>query len=193
MRGRVILVRHGESVGNATQTFTDSPEAPLTEFGRVQARESGEILRRQFQPIRLISSPFRRAYESAEIIAEELSLPIEVEPDVREQYLGDLHGQPYEAARRSPGFNELPFGEWRPPNGETLREVRERAAPVFANLARAHAEDDVAVICHSGTIRALWSFITGSWQLARGVENGELLVCPHDGEQFGDPQLVTLS
>jgi probable phosphoglycerate mutase len=191
MRGRLILVRHGESVGNATETFTDSPEVPLTELGRAQARESAELLSKLFRPVRLISSPFRRAVETAEIIAEVLALPIDVEPNVREQDLGDLHGQPYEAAPRSPGFHQHHFGQWRPPNGETLSEVRDRAVPVLARLARAHSEVDITIVCHGGTIRALWSFFAGSWEVARGIDNAEFLVCPHDGEHFGEPELLS--
>ncbi len=193
MQGQLILVRHGESVGNATETFTDSPEVPLTELGCAQARESAETLRKRFRPVRLISSPFRRAHQTAEIIAEALALPVEVEPDVREQNLGDLQGQPYELALHSPGFREQPIGQWRPPNGETLSEVRERAVSVLARLARAYPASDVVVVCHAGTIRAVWSFLAGSWDVARGINNGELLVCPHSGEHFGEPKLVTLS
>jgi probable phosphoglycerate mutase len=190
--GRIILVRHGESEGNATRTFTHSPEVPLTDSGREQARRSGEILRDRFRPVRLISSPFRRAHQTAEIIGEVLSLPVEIEQDVREQHLGDLHGKPYEAAYESPGLADNPVWEWRPPRGETLREVRARAAPVIEQVIRAHPDEDVVVVCHGGTMAALWAHVAGAWEKALPVRNGDLLVLPHDGERFRQPELLAL-
>jgi broad specificity phosphatase PhoE len=192
VNGRLILVRHGESEGNATRTFTHSPEVPLTDPGREQARRSGEVLRDRFQVVRLISSPFRRAHQTAEIISAVLSLPIEVEEDVREQHLGELHGQPYESALASPGFSDLPVWEWRPPGGETLCEVRDRAVPVIERVARAHPTNDVAVVCHGGTIVALWSHVAASWEKTLPVRNGDLLVVRHDGERFSEPELLAL-
>ena len=38
--GKLILVRHGESEGNALRRFTDSPEVNITELGRRQALEA---------------------------------------------------------------------------------------------------------------------------------------------------------
>ena len=102
------MVRHGESEGNATRTFTLSDEVPLTDLGRTQARSTAEILRGRFAPVRLISSPFRRARQTADEIASILGLPIEIEPDVREQHPGELRGRPYGEALGSPGFAAPP-------------------------------------------------------------------------------------
>jgi probable phosphoglycerate mutase len=192
MRGRLILARHGESVGNATRTFTDSPEVTLTDLGRAQARRSAEILKERFSPVHLISSPYRRARDTAEIISSVLDLAIEVEPAVREQSYGELRGQPYEVARTSPGFAEIPRWDWRPPGGETLREVRARSAPALGRVARTYPDEHAVIVCHGGTIWALWSHVVDDWERAGPIGNAELLVIAHDGERFTEPEVVPL-
>ena len=76
--GRLLLVRHGESEGNALRRFTDSELVPLTQRGREQAERAAALLRARFAPARIVSSPFTRAQQTAEIIASALVLPIEI-------------------------------------------------------------------------------------------------------------------
>lgn len=190
MGGRLILVRHAESEGNATRTFTSSPEVPLTEHGREQARRTGALLRERFRPVRLVSSPYRRALQTAELIGERIGLRIEIEGAVREQHFGELAGRPYEASADTPGFGELPRWEWRPPGGETLTEVRARAAPVLARLAREHVGEEIVVVTHGGTILALWAHLIDSWEEARSVGNADVCLVPHDGRRLGAPTVM---
>ena len=70
VRGSLIWVRHGESLGNAVQRFTRTHHAPLTALGQEQARRTGALIQKRFEPVRLISSPYRRAQMTAEIIGE---------------------------------------------------------------------------------------------------------------------------
>ncbi len=69
MRGAILLVRHGESEGNAARTFSPSTQVPLTERGRRQAAATAEILRGRFAPVRLVTSSFRRAHQTADGLA----------------------------------------------------------------------------------------------------------------------------
>ncbi len=193
MTGRVILVRHGESVGNESRRFTETDEAGLTDLGRAQARVAAGVLQTRFSPARLVASPFRRALHTAELISRELDLDLDVQEEFREQYFGDLRGQPYEAAVETPGFDPSARWEWRPPGGETLLEVQSRAAPAVRRIAKEHPGEHAVVVCHGGTIWALWSHVIGTWEKASGIGNCDLLVLPHDGATFGDPELIPTS
>ncbi len=195
MSGRLIFVRHGESEGNALRTFTRTHHAPLTAKGEDQARQAGELIRSRFSPARLVSSPYRRAHQTAQIIAEALGAGtappiVEIEEELREQSMGALHGQPYDAALSSPGFDRLPRWEWRPPGGETLIEVQARALPAALRILRAHPSSEVVLVSHNGTIHSLWAHFAGSWESARGIPNAALLILPHDGEKPGEPELI---
>jgi broad specificity phosphatase PhoE len=68
---RIFVVRHGESVGNATRDDPGRSEAEkdrLTDQGRAQARAAGAMLE-QCGVVRLCHSPAVRARESAEAAA----------------------------------------------------------------------------------------------------------------------------
>ena len=77
--GRILLVRHGESEGNATRTFTPNTEIPLTDVGRAQARRAAEVISEQFTPVLVVASPYSRARETGEIIATSLRLEVHLE------------------------------------------------------------------------------------------------------------------
>ncbi len=188
--GRLLLVRHGESQANALRRFTESDQNPLSPAGREQAGRAAAFLRARFAPMRIISSPFTRAQETAEIIASSLAMPIDLEPAVREQFLGTLHGQPYDAALSAPGFESLPRWQWRPPGGETLLEVQARAVPALLAIARATVGMDVVVTSHSGTIQAFWAHVEGSWEAVPPVPNCSVVLVEHDGAQFAEPELL---
>jgi hypothetical protein len=76
--GELIMVRHGESESNGSRIFAGSSEVPLTEVGRRQARQLAGRISLRFKPQRVVSSKFKRALETAEIIADTLQLPLEV-------------------------------------------------------------------------------------------------------------------
>lgn len=64
----VYFVRHGESEANVAPVF-QSPDSPLSERGRHQAQLIGERVS-QLRFDALISSPFARARETAQVIAQ---------------------------------------------------------------------------------------------------------------------------
>ena len=129
--GKLIMVRHGESEGNAIRRFTTSGEAKITDLGRRQAMEAAQKIKLKFRPIRVIASTFARARETGLIIAAELGIPIEYEAEFREQSLGDLAGQPYESIANDPTFDPKRSWVWRAPNGESHEDVLKRVGPVL--------------------------------------------------------------
>lgn len=188
--GRLWLVRHGESEGNARGRFTENDAVPLTTAGREQAQRTAAFLRPLVRAPRLVSSPYARARQTAEILAAQLGCAIELEHDLREQSLGELHGQPYEAALTTPGYDAQPRWAWRPPAGETLLEVQARAARALAALARASVGRDLVAVSHAGTIQSCWAHIDGSWEGVPYVPNCAVVRVAHDGVEFGEPELV---
>jgi len=62
--GKLIMVRHGESEGNAIRRFTTSGEAKITDLGRRQALEAAVRIKLKYQPILVIASTFARARET---------------------------------------------------------------------------------------------------------------------------------
>ena len=129
----MILLRHGQSefnvAFNATRVDPGIPDPRLTEEGKRQARAAALAL--AAHPVeRLIASPYTRALETAEIVAGELGLPIEVHLLVREHCLFHCDiGSPRSAlAARWPGLDFAHLEErWWPDLDETEEGLSARA------------------------------------------------------------------
>jgi broad specificity phosphatase PhoE len=189
--GRLVLIRHGESEGNRDRTFTRTPDVPLTEVGRAQVRTAAERVAARYQPAGIVSSPFRRARETAAIIAEHVGLPVTVEEDLRERSYGELAGRPYAAVWDCPDYDPGSYWLWCPPGGgETLVEVAARAGPVLDRVAAGAPEEDIVVVSHGAVMMALWWHLTGSWRAGRVARNAGIVVVEHRDGRYVAPTAV---
>lgn len=185
--GRLILVRHGESEGNRDRTFTQNPQVPLTPLGREQARAAALRIAQQYRPSRIVASPYVRAWQTAEIIGAVLGLPVDPEPQLREQSFGVFAGQPYDALLSDAAYHDGPRWHWRPEGGESLTDVYERVVPVFERLTRASDETDVILVSHGGVMLAICAYVTGSWDGVTVTPNAGIVVVEHTGGTYSAP------
>lgn len=161
---RLLLVRHGEALGNREGRYLGWEDPPLTAAGEAQA---ARLARRLEQVgLRLIcSSDLRRARDTAAAIAAPHGLRVRTHLGLREGHFGEWSGLTYDeinriAAERLEAWIADPERH-APPGGETLAQIRDRAA---AALPR---QDGALVVAHGGTLRALLSHWTGRpfWEI----------------------------
>ena len=152
---RLLLVRHGETDWNLGNRFQGHADPPLNETGRAQARELAAALAdRSFDAV--YSSPLRRAFETAEIIAAPHGLQPVPDPGLREVDVGEWQGITREEVERR--FPEqyrrwLGFGQgWD--EGETYDEMGRRVVATLLEIARKHGGETVLCVTHGGPIRA---------------------------------------
>ena len=189
--GKLILVRHGESVGNRERIFTTTPhELALTELGYEQARSAGHFIASRFKTEVVVSSPYTRARETARVIAEVLTLPVEIEPYLHERDVGSLKGQSYESILTAPGFDPQRPWLWEPPDGESYEDVKNRVGPILDRLAITHPTRDVVVVSHGGVMMALWAHVTGIWDNAHVPPNCGIIVVEHHSKGYMAPQII---
>jgi broad specificity phosphatase PhoE len=182
--GRLVLVRHGESEGNRDRVFTPSPEVPLTEAGRAQVRERAEWIATRYRPARIVSSPFRRARQTAVILAERLAVPVTIEDDLRERSYGKLAGRPYAAVRECADYDPSAYWAWCPPGGEPFVDVLARAGAALDRIASAASAEDVVVVSHGAVMRALWRHVTGAWGTGRVARNAGVVLVEHEAGRY---------
>ena len=89
---RLLLIRHGETVGNAAR-IVQRPDSPLSPRGAAQAerlarRLAGEGI------VRIVSSDLARAAATAEHLRRATNAPVAFEPLLQERNFGDLRGTP---------------------------------------------------------------------------------------------------
>jgi broad specificity phosphatase PhoE len=155
---RFLLIRHAESVWNASGRWQGQADPPLSERGRRQAEAvAADLARTRFDV--LISSDLARALETARIIGRATGVEPHVDRRLRELDVGAWAGLGREEIARVAPERLARFEsgdpDARPGGGETRREIRQRVRRTFADLASRHAGRRVAVVTHLGVIRAL--------------------------------------
>lgn len=168
MAGRIVLVRHGETEANRGECFAESDEIPLSAAGRMQAREVARRLAREFRPRHLLSSSFARARETSEIIARTLRLEVEILHGIHERNFGCLKGHPYvrmaELMACDAAYDPGKMWAWKPPDGESLEQVRGRAVAAIDTVRS--RDGDIVVVCHGAVMQAIAAHVSGNWSEA---------------------------
>jgi probable phosphoglycerate mutase len=159
---RFILIRHGATDLVASGPSGTQPGIHLNDLGRAQAEQVADALK-GVALAAVISSPLERARETAIPIAARHGL--DVEPNIRltEFEVGDWTGQSFVALESDlewKRFNVL-RSLTRPPSGELMLEVQERAIGALLTLDQRYTNGIVAVVTHADVIRAALLYVLG--------------------------------
>ena len=209
------IVRHGQSAGNvardaalaAKQPIIDiahrDMDVPLSGLGERQARALGRWFARvpaERRPTVILSSPYVRALEPAELVCEAAGFdrddpPLIPDERLREKEFGILdrltrfgimarHPEQSELRRRLGKFYH------RPPGGESWCDVILRLRSVIDTITREYAREQVMIVCHSVVVlcfRYLLERMTEAEILAIDRED-EVANCAVTSYEF-DPDL----
>lgn len=156
----LILVRHGRTAANAQGLLQGRLDLPLDDVGRWQAERIAEVLA---GAERIVSSPLRRAVETAEAFA----LPIELDAAFLELDYGDLDGKPVREVGQDVWERWRTDLEFVPAGGESLAALGDRVAPACARLLAEALDVDVVVVSHVSPIKA-----AVTWALGVGAAAG---------------------
>lgn len=174
-------MRHGESEGNLADRAALEANEPrldldlrdadvqLSETGVQQAHAVHRYLAsrpRGERPSAVVSSPYRRARQTAEIAVAGLDVPLIVDERLRERDLGSFDGltwigiqqqYPQESERRARTGKFY----YRPPGGESWADVILRVRQVLLELQERYAGERVCVFSHQATIMSFRVAIEG--------------------------------
>jgi broad specificity phosphatase PhoE len=169
------LLRHGQSLGNAANDRARAEDlerldlterdmdVPLSDLGRQQATAFGRWLREQTErPDVVLTSPYARAAQTAQLVVDAADLDVELIPDerLREREFGILDllthrgveaTYPTEAARR----DRIGKFYYRPPGGESWVDVALRLRSLRDSIVREHADRRVLLVAHEVPIIVL--------------------------------------
>jgi probable phosphoglycerate mutase len=149
---QLLLIRH--ALPTRTQAGEGS-DPELTDSGREQARRLPDALAR-FPISRLVSSPQRRAFQTAEPVASARGLTVDVEDRLAEYDRGLSHYVPLEQVRveRPDDWARMAAGEL--PGAVDTGAFRDRIRGALADIvAAADHADTIAVFSHGGVINVV--------------------------------------
>ncbi len=149
------LVRHGSNDYLGKGLAGRLPGVGLNDKGRAEAAWIAETLS-TVGIKRIFSSPLDRCRETAEPLAQRLSLPIEYSDEILEVDFGDWSGKMLDELERSEQWKlwtKYRSGT-RAPNGETILEVQARVVRFLETLSRDPASGPYAIFSHGDPIRS---------------------------------------
>jgi broad specificity phosphatase PhoE/ribonuclease HI len=162
----LVLVRHGVTEHTQSRRFSGrgGADPSLTEEGRAQIRATAEWLAplAAASPV-LLSSPLRRARESAEIVAARLDTSVAVEDGLVEAGFGGWEGKTYaEVMQTDPQRFSTWFGDVDQPAGETgdsLSEFAGRMRVTRDRLLDSYRGRTVVALTHLTPIKLLTGLV----------------------------------
>lgn len=170
----ILLVRHGESHGNVARDRAEAAglaiidveqrdmDVPLSDRGTAQARALGRWFAQQppdERPTAVVSSPYERARQTAELMIESCGEEVELTVDerLREREFGILDRLTKAGIKeRFPEQAELRtfLGKFyhRPPGGESWADVALRVRSILDELTVHYQGERVAIVSHQVVI-----------------------------------------
>ena len=153
------LVRHGQTEWNLGNIVQGQVDIPLNETGIAQATTlAGNIADTKFDAI--YSSDLIRAQQTARIIAEQLNLPVRIDPRLREIKQGIWEGHPIEEiiAQNPEVFKRGDVDPTIPraAGAESLAEVITRIVAAANDIHSQHNGQRVLISSHGLALAALY-------------------------------------
>ena len=162
MYGKLILVRHGQSVYNEENRFTGWKDVDLTQKGIDEAIACASLLNNENIDLAFTSN-LKRAQKTLALILGELNLNIDITKNeaLNERDYGSLVSQnKFEAAEK---YGKDMVQKWRrsydipPPDGESLKMTLERTVPYFKSniFPLLSGNRTIIVSAHGNSIRSI--------------------------------------
>ncbi len=154
----IYLARHCKTAWNLEQRIQGSVDMPLCEEGIAEAMTLIPFLR----PYRfdyIVSSPFKRAFQTAGIYSKALDIPLETHPGLRELDHGRWEGQQIAILMRK---GDRHYSDWIqnrapvdiPQGSESLADATTRVVRALVDVAHKYPRKRVLIVLHKH-IRAI--------------------------------------
>lgn len=168
---KYILIRHGEGENNVKKIINSWPEKEklsLTARGRMEVDKAAQRLKKKGVDL-VFASDITRTKETAEIIAANLGKKkINFDARIREINMGIFNGQGY-------GEDDSFYSSYwerfrrRPPEGESLSDVRKRVFEFFKSLEKKYKNKTIVVVSHEYPLWMMEMVLNG-WDEKEAIE-----------------------
>jgi broad specificity phosphatase PhoE/ribonuclease HI len=153
-----FLLRHGQTEHSIERRFSGRGDLPLTDTGQAQAKSAAAWLAGRGSYAAVVSSPLRRARETAQAVTAATGAPLTVDDDLTECDFGDWEGLTFaEVAERWPAEIAAWHGSAgvAPPGGESFASVARRVGRARDRLVDRHSAARVIVVTHVTPIKTM--------------------------------------
>ncbi|MBP7175329.1 MAG: histidine phosphatase family protein [Thermoclostridium sp.] len=158
----IMIVRHGQSVADIENRYESRVDFPLTDLGHAQAAKLALWIKLNYPPDFIVSSPLKRASQTAETIGKEVNIEVKYDNDLMELDTGLLAGLlKAEADLKYPRPEGGRKAHEAIHGGESLIEFRARVERFWSKLISEHGNEEtesrrILIVSHGGTINMLF-------------------------------------
>ena len=165
---KLLLTRHGQTDWNIEGKVQGITDTELNQTGIKQAEETREKLLNEKIDV-IITSPLKRAKNTAEIIGKNRAIPIIIDDEIKERFFGKLEGK----TRKEFDFDEL----WnykldkQYEDAESVGALFERVKGFLTKINENYKDTTVLVVTHGGVavpIRASLEGIPEGMEVLKG-------------------------
>ncbi len=190
---RLYVIRHGETDWNKEHLLAGRTDIPLNDRGRKLAECTSEGLKDVSFDL-CISSPLRRAAETAKIVLNNSEIPVIYDDALIEISFGDYEGRKCQDDNRNVLLDEYNMFKDHPlefkgmPHGESIRDVIKRAGKAFERItAKPEYQDKTILISTHGCyyrafLNRLYKDPSDYWQGGVPKNCAVSVVEAHNGE-----------
>lgn len=149
---KILITRHGQTKQNVEGTVQGKEHGEINEKGFIQIKELIKKLKTK-KIDKIISSDISRCKITTEEILKENKIPLEYTSIIREKDNGSFVGK----SHKDFNWDDLPgtFETRKAPNGENLKEVRERGKEFFEILKEKYGKSNetILVVSHGAFLK----------------------------------------
>ena len=154
-------MRHGETDWNKEKKMQGRTDIELNETGRKQAIKSQEEFKKLNIDL-IISSPLKRAIETAKIVSKGSNVPIIYKEELKERSYGNLEGKCYK--------NKDIYGNHKTyslientnfENIETVKDLCKRVWKALDEIKEKYSDKNILLVSHGGTSKAIKAYFDG--------------------------------
>jgi broad specificity phosphatase PhoE len=155
---RLLLLRHGQTEFSVQRRYSGRGDPELTPLGHAQAAGAAARLARVPDVAAVLTSPLRRARQTARLVADATGAPLVVRDRLVETDFGDWDGLTFAEARaRDPRVHADWLGseDVAPPGGESFAAVGRRIEAERTELVAEHPGATLVLVSHVTPIKML--------------------------------------
>lgn len=189
---KIILIRHGQSIGNLERRYLGHTDLDLSPLGYAQAEEAAKYWKDEMIHA-IYSSDLLRAHHTGEAHEKYHNLKVIPCKELREINIGDWEGVPIEVLKTE-HYEDFVlswtnnFGLCQVPGGESVLGAGTRFMNRVRLIAENHPGETVLITAHAAVIRAFWCIISempqNTWQDQPFPLNASSTIVYFDGEKF---------
>ncbi len=153
----LYFIRHAESEANKKRILGSRLPSPLTDAGKRDSERIAAELKQLADIDCIVSSPLKRAVQTAESFSAVFNLDIRLDDRITEHELGIFSGMSYDEVKTHPDYENdtLKRWNWQPEGGESYSMIADRVVDFLNGINNYKDAENILVVTHAVSLRMI--------------------------------------